>query len=745
MNFLLKIRQIAYAFMLCALFGGTATVFAQDLPRFEENTLYVKFKDRSAISAKKMLNAKSDTKIIQTSMLGLSNNLMNRFRIEPEALSMSLFDNPVLDKTFMISIDPEAKAGIEQLMEELQKNPDVEYVERVPFNRIFSAEPPVNDPYYGTLTANEKTFNVSWHLDMINAEKAWQIQTGNPDLIVAVVDNAIWADHEDLQIPTPRQYNCVKKEVGNSAPPIDKATQNAQCEMADIYKSQCTAYDFSHGTHCAGAIGATNNNGIGIASIGGGVSLMGVAGPSLQYPSGIMNSYHGVEWAADHGAKIISCSWGSADFTYTNEAVVKACYEKGVIVIAAAGNDNVATPHYPAAYSPYVISVGSVDANAQKSSFSNHGHWIDVLSPGGYDTTADYATQIFSTTFCQNQYTRLFGQIDEFTEKYYDEMSGTSMATPILAGVVALMLSKDASLTTDQIRLILQNTGQTINSQTSRHYYNEYCNIADAYAALQFITTAPQFAPSVDKNTISFTTRYDSVWLTWEAPETTESIKGYNIYRDGAKIIENYQQLNFLDTNLLAGTSYRYAIEPIYESPIYATRTEIDVTTKEYYNVSVLIRPDDTYGYVEGAGRFEKRQIYTLTAKPNEGYHFEYWTDERGTKLYGITLSGPTLQSRRYFAYFADGDISNEDLQLVKKAVSISPNPAKDEINIQCADYELQHIRISDLQGRIVYNAGCVDCGTHAMNIHIGSWAKGTYVVQVTTSKGTVSQKLIKR
>lgn len=743
MNFSLKIRRIAHTLMLCALFGGTVSVFAQETPRFEENTLYVKFKDRSEISAKKMLNAKSDTKTIQTSMLGLSNSLIERFKIESEAISMSLFDNPTLDKTFMISIDPEAKAGIEQLMEELQKNPDVEYVERVPFNRIFSAEPPVNDPYYGYLTANGKTFNVSWHLDLINAEKAWQLQTGDTNLIVAVVDNAIWGEHEDLQIPTSRQYNCVKKEAGNSAPPVDKATQNAQCEMADIYKSACTAYDFSHGTHCAGAIAAINNNGIGIASIGSGVKLMGVAGPSTQYPSGIMNSYHGVEWAASHGAKIISCSWGSDDFSYTNQAVMKACYDKGVIVIAAVGNENVATPHYPAAYTPYVISVGSVDANAQKSSFSNHGPWVDILSPGGYDTTADYSTQIFSTTFCQNQYTRLFGKIDEFTGKYYDEMSGTSMATPVLAGVVALMVSKDASLTTDQIRFILQNTGKYVNSQSSRHYYNDYCNIADAYAALNFLTTTPKFAPSVDKNTISVTTRFDSVSLTWEAPETTETIKGYNIYRNGEKIASSHQLLNILDTGLLAGTTYRYAIEPVYENAFYATRTEVDVTTKEYFNITVLIRPDDTYGYVEGAGRFEKRQIYTLKAYANPDHHFEYWTDERGTKLFGATLSGPVTQSRRYFAYFGEG-ASNEDLQLLKKAVRISPNPAKDEINIQCADYELQNVRISDMQGRIVYNAGCLG-DSHSLNIAIGSWAKGTYAVQVTTNKGIVNHKLIKR
>ncbi|MDE5606538.1 MAG: S8 family serine peptidase [Bacteroidales bacterium] len=741
MKFLLKLRWMAYLLILCIGFGGTASVFAQDLPRYEENTLYVKFKDGSGISAKKMLDAKNDTKIIRTSMLGLSNNLMNRFKIDPEALSLSLFDNPVLDKTFMISVDPQAKAGIEQLMDELEKNPDVEYVERVPFNRIFSANPPVNDPYYGNITANEKTFNVSWHLDLINAPKAWQIQTGKPEIIVAVVDNAIWGAHEDLQIPSSRQYNCVKKELGNSAPPVEYGIQqNEQCEMSDLYTSQCIPYDFSHGTHCAGAIGAINDNNTGIASIAGGVSLMGVAGPSRQYPSGIMNSYHGIEWAASHGAKIISCSWGSDDFTYTNEAVVRACYDKGIIVIAASGNDNIATPHYPAAYTPYVISVGSVDADKKKSSFSNHGYWVDILSPGGEDTTA-YKTQIFSTTYCQNQYTRLLADVDIFNGKYYDEMSGTSMATPVLAGVVALMLSKDATLTTDQVRTILQNTGQNLEGNSSRSYYNEYCRIVDAYAALDFITDA-QFAPTVDS--LSAETAYDSVWLTWKAPETTETVTGYNVYRNGEKIAENYQAYEFLDTQR-PSTTFRYAVEPIYENAnLYTLRAEINVAVKEYFTISAIVRPDDSYGYVEGSGKFEKRQIYTLKAIPYDNYQFDYWTDERGTKLFGATLTGPTMQNRRYFAYFSEKK-GNENLQSLKKAVRISPNPAKDEINIQCTDYELQHIRISDMQGRIVYNAGCIDCRTHSLNIGIGSWGKGTYIVQVTTSNGTVSQKLIKR
>ncbi|MDE6440080.1 MAG: hypothetical protein K2K51_03565, partial [Bacteroidales bacterium] len=225
MKFLLKLRWMAYLLILCIGYGGTASVFAQDLPVYEDNTLYVKFKDHSGISAKTMLNAKSGSSHIQTSLLGLNADLIKRFRIEPQAFPMALFDNPVLDKTFMISIDPDADTDIEQLMEELEKNPDVEYVERVPSNRIFSANPPVNDPYYGIVGDGDKKLNVSWHLDMINAEKAWEIQKGDSNTIVAVVDNAIWGEHEDLQIPKTRQYNCNTGTAGNSAPPVGESTQ----------------------------------------------------------------------------------------------------------------------------------------------------------------------------------------------------------------------------------------------------------------------------------------------------------------------------------------------------------------------------------------------------------------------------------------------------------------------------------------------------------------------------------------
>ena len=745
MKFLQEMKWLASLTLVflglgCLSFG---TAQEQDLPLYEENSLYVKYKDNSDVCAMK-LRPKNGERNVSTVLLGISDRVTEYFHVLPEAVSMSLFENPVLERTFLIQTDPDYKVNLDQLMEELKKNPEVEYVERVPFNRLFSTgtpkNPPVNDPYYGELQVNETTkMNVTWHLDLINAEKAWQIQKGDSNVIVAVVDNAVWAEHEDLNIPASRQYNCVSRVQGNSAPPVNNAVRDQQCEKPSMFNGTCTAYEFSHGTHCAGAIGAINNNGKGIASIGGGVSLMGIAGPSIDRPNGIINSYVGVLWAAEHGAQIISCSWGNDQYSSTNENVMKSCYEKGVIVVAAAGNDNINPPHYPAAYSPYVISVGSVDANKKKSSFSNHGYWVDIMAPGGEDTTK-YKTQIFSTTFCQNQSTRLLGGTDYFKGKYYDEMSGTSMATPVLAGVVGLLKSYDSTLTTDQVRYILQNTGQKLASNESR--LNGYCKVVDAYAALDFLTKKPTFGPQISKISVTTRTNYDSVWLTWTAPTDTTgklNIKGYRIYRNGT-LIDSVTDTAFVDTRLSDNTPYRYGIEPLIEN-VYTTRTEVDITTKQYYTIEGLVRPDSSYGRVEGSGKYEYRKIYLLKAVPNEGCSFDYWLDEQGVFYYGNTLSGTALKNRRFFARFVRGN-ANETKNLVEKALRLSPNPATDEVKVSCTDYDLKHIRVTDMKGRLVYEA---EANGHEQTIRTTAWAKGTYVIGVTTSAGFAARKLVKR
>lgn len=755
--------------ILCALilfFGlGSTWGFAQEMPLYEENTLYVKFKDQSEISAKKMLQSKNGEKMVATSLLGFSNNLISRYKIDPEAVSMAFFDNPVLDRTFMISIDPTAKANIEQLMEELQKNPNVEYVERVPFNRIYANPPKVSydDPFYGKIGAQQQ-INISWHLDLINAEKAWGLQTGDSNIIVAVVDNAVWGEHEDLQIPGKRQYNAVTKRTGDgqAKPPVSDAIRDQQCDEASIFNGTCTAYEFSHGTHCAGAIAAINNNGKGISSIGSGVSLMGIGGPNVDNPRGVYMSYQGVEWAVSHGAKIISCSWGSDADALTNEAVMKTCYEKGIIVIAAAGNDDINPPHYPAAYTPYVISVGSVDADKRKSSFSNHGYWVDILSPGGSDTGV-YKSQIFSTTFCQNQWTRLLGGDNVLQGKYYDEMSGTSMATPVLAGVVGLLVSMDSTLTTDQVRYLLQQTGQAPNPASS-NYYNEYCKIVDAYAALNYLKEKPVFGPAIAKTDISATNSHDTVWLEWQIPySASQPVKAFQIYRKGMLladtitghlvydstlneetgeyVINSFIQASFIDTKQNEGT-IRYAVAPVFENAdLVGLRTEIDILIKTYYTIAASVRPDTTWGHVQGTGEYEKGKMFSLKAVPSEGCEFDRWEDERGTKLYGTMMNGPAAKNRRFFAFFRN-PLPSENLEQLNHSIRISPNPASTQVLIQCDGFDILHVRVTDFQGKTFFRTFCQ---TRELTMDVNSWPNGVYIVQITTQAGTVNQKLIKQ
>lgn len=730
--FLQNLKRIVRLCLLLIGMSGLQFGFAQDYPRFEENTLYVKFKDQSPVSAKKM-QVKGEM-AIPTRLLGFSAKLIDRYKIMPEATPMALFDNPILDRTFMIEVNPEAKVSLEKLMEELKANPEVEYVERVPYNHIFSTPSPKTDkdPFYGRV--GEKQLNTSWHLDLINAEKAWELQTGDPEIIVAVVDNAIWADHEDLDIPQDRQYNCVKKEEGNSAPPVNASIQNQSCGREALLIATCVPYNWSHGTHCAGAIAAINNNGKGIASIGSGVSLMGVGGPNTQDPSGVFNPYHGVAWAAEHGAKIISCSWGGAAYSWTNENIMKSCYDKGVIIIAAAGNDNISTLHYPAAYTPYVISVGSVDADRKKSSFSNYGNWIDILSPGGSDTSSLRAG-IFSTTFCQNQYSREIHGVTEIGDAYYDEMSGTSMATPVLSGVVSLMLSKDKTLTTEQVRTILQNTGQEAVSQ----YFTPYCKVVDAYAALKHLDDGQRFGPKVVYDSMTIASEHDTVWLTWQAPETDETILGYKIYRNGTVIAEKTTALAYVDTNLNPGF-FRYAIEPLYAN-LSSVRTSIDVTVKTYHPVRVFIRPDSTAGRVEGTGMYEEGSQYFLQAFPAEGYEFDYWVDETNIEVYIPRLSGEVTRSVNLFAYFKP-IVGNEDLNPIGKALRISPNPASETILVQCDEYEMNMVRIYDLAGKEIFRQSMA---AHELTVRIAEWPMGTYIVRVDTPNGSASKKLIKR
>ncbi len=320
-----------------------------------------------------------------------------------------------------------------KIVEILSKLSQIEYAELVPYDQI-------------DLTPNDPSYPSSlWHLTKINAAGAWNYFSSGSQRTVAIVDNAVSRTHTDLSAniwvnPGEVASNGVDDD-GNGY--IDDVNGWDVADNDNNPNPPNTSFD--HGTHCAGDASATTNNGTGIAGIGWSTKIIAVkATGDADSPTSVTNGYGGVSYAAGAAnADVISLSWGGTSSSQTAQNVITAAWNAGSVVVAAAGNSGVNQLHYPSAYTNCVAvaSTGSTDA---KSSFSNYGTWIDVCAPG---------SSIYST----------------IPTNTYVSMSGTSMACPIVAGLVGLMKSLNPALTPTQLVNCLTTTCDNINAQNSAY------------------------------------------------------------------------------------------------------------------------------------------------------------------------------------------------------------------------------------------------------------------------------------
>lgn len=328
----------------------------------------------------------------------------------------------------------------------------------------------------------------------VNVLKAWDICTGDPSVIVGVIDEGIDYNHQDLH-----DNMWVNEAELNGVPGVDDDNNG---EIDDIYgASFATTEDGKdlneiipgdHGTHIAGVIAAKNDNGVGISGIAGGdgtpstgVRLMSVqtSAPGYEY------AYQGLAfvYAADNGAVIVNCSWYFPEIDETPEYVKDAIdyfntYAgmdengnqvgpmAGGLVIFAAGNENT-TKSYPA-MDDNVIAVSSIGADFQPAYYSNYGDWVDVAAPGG-DAQKGY--QIYST----------------LPDNHYGDMQGTSMACPHAVGVAALIVSKykGQGFTRENLIEILMGTSNPVIYENQRKHIGK--GLVDAYAALSLGDNPP--------------------------------------------------------------------------------------------------------------------------------------------------------------------------------------------------------------------------------------------------------------
>lgn len=262
----------------------------------------------------------------------------------------------------------------------------------------------------------------------MNAPEAWDITTGDSNVVVAVIDSGVDYDHNDLA--------------------ANMWTDANGFHGYDFFSEDNYPMDeYGHGTHCAGIIAADGNNTTDIAGICWTAKIMAVklSGTSINFPTTPI--LRGVVYAVDNGADVLSCSWGSYDLNAVKE-VIDYAQSQGAVVVAAAGNDNSDSPQYPAAYDN-VIAVAATDANDNRTYFTNYGDWIHVAAPGANIVSLHAA----GTDLCEDG-DHYYPHSDANAPMYI--CSGTSMACPHVAGLAGLCLAEEPNLTPGDVMLLLR-------------------------------------------------------------------------------------------------------------------------------------------------------------------------------------------------------------------------------------------------------------------------------------------------
>ncbi len=412
------------------------------------------------------------------------NELLVKFKAtEPQANIDKLLSNNQIASTRksrsgIINLTFKPGTDLQKELSNLLSNSGVEF-----------AQP--NFQYKAAYVPNDPNYSKQWSLSKINAPMAWDITRGDSNLIVAVIDTGADLNHEDLSGKLVPGYDFVH----NTNVPMD---------------------DNGHGTMTAGIIGAATGNGLGIAGLASNVKIM---------PLKVLNSsgtgfdadiVDAIYYAVDNGAKVINMSLGSSGYSYADADAIGYARNKGVVVVAASGNDSGNVRSYPAAF-PSVISVGATDQVDNKASFSNYGYTLDLTAPG---------VNIIST------------YLSTSTIGKYAAGDGTSFAAPHVTALAALLKSKYPLATVGQIEQYMKDSAVDLGSPGRDQYYG--WGRIDAYKAL---TTTLQSGDTYEPN---------------DTPDTAKAVATGNF----AATLYPSQDLDAYKVNLNPGDNIRVSVTP---------------------------------------------------------------------------------------------------------------------------------------------------------------------------------------
>ena len=416
-----------------------------------------------------------------------------------------------------------------------------------------------------TMPFNDPLLNDQWHYNNdghiagtkvgadANVFKAWETGvTGSKDVLVAIIDGGFQVDHPDL-----KDNVWINTAELNGKPGVD--------DDGDGYVDDIYGYNFvinssninahSHGTHVAGTVGATNNNGIGVCGVAGGSDGKGGVKmmvcqvfDSRASSSAVADFGAALVYAADRGASIAQCSWGASVPGDEDKSVTEAVdyFTKngggdkmnGGLCIFAAGNNGEEGDYYPGCLDK-VVAVGSMAPDGSVAYYSNRGKWVDVTAPGGLEDNGQQ-----------------YGVLSTLPNSTYGYNEGTSMACPHVSGIAALILSKygNKQFSNETLRTLLTTSVNDLYTQNPEYEGLMGSGYIDAYKALQGKEGSVPDAVA----DFTVTASHDNALIEWVIPETEEKSIDHHVIYYSTEAFSATDDLNKL-SSATVDTKFKYS------------------------------------------------------------------------------------------------------------------------------------------------------------------------------------------